>query len=271
MTDRPESVQAASVPAANRFDRMEWAGAFGDLGTLIPFVVAYIGVLNVDPHGVLFAFGVAGIVCGLVYRTPFPVQPMKAIGAVATTQAAQTIVLTSNAIYAAGSPGSSGSPGARVRSHWSAPVVTGIILGLGYFMLQVHDVRGLWFGGIGLAGTLLLLAYRAFPAMFALLALALSGDCRIEGVAGSRPYQQLRAEFRAGLLTWNDLMVGCLSHFPAATYARQRRDRHHRREPPVSDRPVSERRSASRPPDERLGSTVGGGRCVTVQAVWPDT
>ena len=26
----------------NRFDRMEWAGAFGDLGTFIPFVVAYI-------------------------------------------------------------------------------------------------------------------------------------------------------------------------------------------------------------------------------------
>ncbi len=30
--------------SGNRFDRMEWAGAFGDLGTLIPFVVAYISV-----------------------------------------------------------------------------------------------------------------------------------------------------------------------------------------------------------------------------------
>jgi hypothetical protein len=26
--------------SGNRFDRMDWAGAFGDLGTLIPFVVA---------------------------------------------------------------------------------------------------------------------------------------------------------------------------------------------------------------------------------------
>ena len=43
----------------NRFDRMEVAGAFGDLGTLIPFVVAYISVLKMDPFGVLFAFGIS--------------------------------------------------------------------------------------------------------------------------------------------------------------------------------------------------------------------
>jgi hypothetical protein len=35
---------AESAPR-NRFDRMEWAGAFGDLGTLIPFIVAYLSVL----------------------------------------------------------------------------------------------------------------------------------------------------------------------------------------------------------------------------------
>jgi hypothetical protein len=38
----------------NRFDRMEWAGAVGDLGTLIPFVVAYLTMLSLDPVGVLF-------------------------------------------------------------------------------------------------------------------------------------------------------------------------------------------------------------------------
>ena len=40
----------------NRFDRLEWAGAFGDLGTLVPFVVAYIAA----PRPV-----VVGIVLGL--------------------------------------------------------------------------------------------------------------------------------------------------------------------------------------------------------------
>lgn len=81
---------------------MEWAGAFGDLGTLIPFVAAYITLLEVDPFGILFAFGMAMVIAGFYYRTPFPVQPMKAIGAVATTQAAQTAVITSSAVYAAG-------------------------------------------------------------------------------------------------------------------------------------------------------------------------
>src|SRR5262249_51668975 len=71
-----------SAPISNRYDRMEAAGAFGDLGTLIPFIVAYISILKMDPFGVLLAFGLAMIVCGLVYRTPIPVQPMKAAGAI---------------------------------------------------------------------------------------------------------------------------------------------------------------------------------------------
>src|SRR5262249_56792171 len=87
-----------SAPVANRFDRMEIAGAFGDLGTLVPFVVAYIGVLKMDPFGVLLAFGLSMIVCGFVYRTPIPVQPMKAAGAIATTQAAQTLMLSSSTV-----------------------------------------------------------------------------------------------------------------------------------------------------------------------------
>jgi Molybdate transporter of MFS superfamily len=80
---------------------MEWAGAFGDLGTLVPFVVGYLGVLKMDPFGVLLASGLAMVACGLVYRTPIPVQPMKAAGAIATTQAAQTLVLTPPMVWGA--------------------------------------------------------------------------------------------------------------------------------------------------------------------------
>ena len=89
-------VRSADGKGGIRFDRMEWGGAFGDLGTFIPFVVAYIAVVKVAPFGVLFSFGIAMVACGLYYRTPFPVQPMKAIGAVAATQAAQTAVITSS-------------------------------------------------------------------------------------------------------------------------------------------------------------------------------
>jgi hypothetical protein len=76
------------APGKNRFDLPEWAGAFGDLGTLIPFVAAYLSVLKMDANGLLVAFGLSLIAVGAIYRTPFPVQPMKAIGVAAVSQTA---------------------------------------------------------------------------------------------------------------------------------------------------------------------------------------
>ena len=67
----------------NVYDHRELAGAFGDLGTLIPFVVGYIAVMKIDPLGILFMFGLSELAVGLFYKTPIPVQPMKAIGGVA--------------------------------------------------------------------------------------------------------------------------------------------------------------------------------------------
>jgi hypothetical protein len=64
--DDPTS--APPVARSNRFDRMEWAGALGDLGTLIPSVVAYLAMLGLDPLGVLLSFGVAMIACPVPHR-----------------------------------------------------------------------------------------------------------------------------------------------------------------------------------------------------------
>ena len=47
------------VLGGNRYDRSELAGAFGDLGTLIPFVVGYITINRLDAQGVLLGFGAA--------------------------------------------------------------------------------------------------------------------------------------------------------------------------------------------------------------------
>ena len=201
-----------TLPAvgANRFDRHEWAGAFGDLGTLIPFVIAYLALLDLDPAGVLLAFGLASIVCGFVYRTPFPVQPMKAIGAVATTQAAQTYVVTAGAVHAAGWAtgaiwlvlGLTGTA-RRIASLVSRPVVKGIIVGLGVgFVLSGAKMMAgsPWIGLAALAGTLLLFGQRRVPVMFVLLvfgALAgwLTDPTVADRLAGVRP------EFRWPLLS----------------------------------------------------------------------
>jgi hypothetical protein len=51
LPSNPDGLQSVAKNR-NRFDRMEWAGAFGDLGTLIPFVVAYIAVLKIEPFGI---------------------------------------------------------------------------------------------------------------------------------------------------------------------------------------------------------------------------
>jgi SulP family sulfate permease len=69
--------------SALRFDRVELAGAFGDLGTLLPIVVGMILINQLSPSTVFLAFGLFYIATGYYYRLPVPVQPLKAVGAIA--------------------------------------------------------------------------------------------------------------------------------------------------------------------------------------------
>ncbi len=69
-----------------RFDRNEWAGAFGDLGTDFPLVVGVTLAANLDSTSVLTMFGLMQILTGLRYRLPMPVQPLKAMAALVITQ-----------------------------------------------------------------------------------------------------------------------------------------------------------------------------------------
>lgn len=205
-----------------RFDRMEWAGSFGDLGTFIPFVVAYIAVVKVDPFGILLSFGAAMIACGLYYRTPFPVQPMKAIGAVAATQAAQTATITPATLCGASlatglvwlALGLTGT--ARyLAGHVPRFVTIGIVLGLGMgFMLQgVRTMSDGWIiAAVGLSGTLLLLTNRAVPAMFLLLLFgiacgALRNPDLLQSLLGARPALRL-PDFALRSISWHDLLIG---------------------------------------------------------------
>jgi MFS superfamily sulfate permease-like transporter len=212
----------AATAAGNRFDRMEWAGAFGDLGTLIPFVIAYIGMVGMDPFGILFAFGVSLTVCGVYYRTPMPVQPMKAAGAVAATQAAQTAVITPAAVVGASLATGViwlilGMTGAARRLAALVPryVVIGIVLGLGMaFMLQgVKMMASGWIiATIGLVGTLLLLTNRSIPAMFLLLLFGAACGVVADPALLGR-FSEASIEFRAPSLalsdlTWKDFALG---------------------------------------------------------------
>jgi MFS superfamily sulfate permease-like transporter len=177
-----------TTPAADGrrlwFAPAEWSGAFGDLGTLVPFLLAYIAVLKIDPAGILLTFGIAMIVVGLVYRTPFPVQPMKAIGSVAATHTAAGVALTAGTFHLAAlltglvwlAIGVSGTVQRLVRLV-SPAVCFGVILGLGMALMleAVKMMAGNWWIAVpALLGTFVLLSRRRFPVMLLLLAVGAS-------------------------------------------------------------------------------------------------
>jgi SulP family sulfate permease len=66
-----------------RFNLQELGGALGDLGTLLPLMVALILINGLNATLVLVAVGLLYILSGLYFRIPMPVQPLKAVAAIA--------------------------------------------------------------------------------------------------------------------------------------------------------------------------------------------
>ena len=69
-----------------RFDLAEISGALGDLGTFVPLVVSLIAVCGMDGGTVLVFAGLFNLITGIAFNQPIPVQPMKAIAAVAIAE-----------------------------------------------------------------------------------------------------------------------------------------------------------------------------------------
>ncbi|HUJ68731.1 MAG TPA: putative sulfate/molybdate transporter [Syntrophorhabdales bacterium] len=203
----------------NDYNKMELAGAFGDLGTLIPFVVGYITLNKMDPVGILVAFGLFKIFAGLYFGTPVPVQPMKAIGGMAIAHPAS---ITQGMIWGAGIFTGvfwllMGSTGAVTWIHkiTTKPVVRGIMLGLGLsFMMEgLKMMRQEPLFAIGAALiALLLLNSRRYPAMLILLAYGMV-LALIQKPALLSDLSQISIRFHlphVGIprMSWKDLLAG---------------------------------------------------------------
>ena len=212
-------MKAKASPSRNRFDFPEWAGAFGDLGTLIPFVAAYISILKMDANGLLVAFGVALITVGSLYRTPFPVQPMKAIGAAAVSQATLAAGLGSAAVIGAALTTGlmwillavTGLAG-RLANWVPRPALLGVVMGLGFsFMLEGIRMMSTsaWVAGLLLALTLVLLSRPRVPAMLVLLAIGVA-MALMEQPDLIHELSELRPQFRIPALAWGTLSMGDL-------------------------------------------------------------
>jgi SulP family sulfate permease len=66
-----------------KFNRLEFAGSLGDLGTLLPLAIGMIMLNGLNPSGLFLAVGMFYVFSGLYYGITVPVQPMKVIGAYA--------------------------------------------------------------------------------------------------------------------------------------------------------------------------------------------
>jgi hypothetical protein len=217
--DAPLRLTGAAPARGNVYGLSEVSGAFGDLGTFVPFVVGYLAVTGLPPGGILVSFGLAQIAVGFWYRTPLAVQPMKAIGSAAI---AQPGVVTAGAVQAAGLftgvlwlvLGLTGAASWLARLA-GRPVVNGLVLGLA-LALGLEGVRMAagdpWIGLLAGAVALALLSRAPAAAMLALLGLGLAvAILRAPGLAAD--VAGLGSDWRLpalGLreLGWRDAMTG---------------------------------------------------------------
>ncbi len=207
--------------STNVYDLRELAGAFGDLGTLIPFLVGYISVVKLDPVGVLVAFGLWKILAGLYFKTPIPIQPMKAIGTAAITHPGAI------------SPGAIGASGLFTGVFWlvmgasgavtwiaritSRPVVHGLVLGLGLgFILEGIRMMAAdpLLAAAAAALTFVLLSRDRVPAMLILLgfgsAVALVREPGLLRDLATMSFQFRLPELGVNRIGWGDVGTGVL-------------------------------------------------------------
>ncbi len=205
--------------AGNAYNRAELAGAFGDLGTLVPFVVGYTTLNRLDPQGVVFGFGVVALLTGLYFRTPMAVQPMKAIGTAAITHPDTvspgmvwaSALVTGLLWLVMGLTGAVAWLAALTRR----PVVRGLVLGLGLGFIA-EGVTMMSTGPVlaigGAALTFLLLGHSRIPAMLVLLGYGAVAALAMDPVLG-RDLAAVSPAWRlprVGLpsLSWADLVRG---------------------------------------------------------------
>jgi hypothetical protein len=164
-----------------RFDRNEWSGAFGDLGTDLPLLVGMILASGLDATSVLTVFGLMQIATAIRYRMPMPVQPLKAMAAIVIAQRLPPNVLYGGGLAVGISMLMLSATGMIdwINRVVPKPVVRGIQCGLGLQLagialrdyVQADGVSGLWLAGLGFVLTVVLIGRKRIPSAVILVAL----------------------------------------------------------------------------------------------------
>lgn len=167
-----------------RFDRNEWAGSFGDVGTDLPLVFGMVLAAGLDAASVFAVFGLLQIATGLVYRLPMPMQPLKAMAVLVITGgiAAETLygagIAIGGVMLVLTATGALGWVARRIP----LCVVRGIQLGLGLSLASLalgryvssQGMQGYVLAALGFTALVVLWGNRRVPAGLVVIALGLA-------------------------------------------------------------------------------------------------
>ena len=148
---RLRSVHRYNVQTFHRQPWQEISGSFGDLGTLLPIMIALASNKSISLSSTLVFGGLANILTGFFFGIPLPVQPMKAIAAVALRQNFNEAENISAGLFVAAVVGFLSFTGLL---QWFAnkipiPIIKGIQMGTGLSLIiyagTLLDLPSAWF------------------------------------------------------------------------------------------------------------------------------
>ncbi len=121
-----------------RYNLQELGGALGDLGVLLPLTIALITLNHMSATSVLLVVGLAYIAAGLFYRLPIPVQPLKAVAAIAIAGGLSPSVISASGLIMATFLLLMAGTGAvsKVAKLFPKMIIRGIQLGVGLLLIK---------------------------------------------------------------------------------------------------------------------------------------
>jgi hypothetical protein len=60
-----------------KFTLKELSSAFGDWGTLIPFIIGYVSIVGFNPGSLILCLGNTNVVLGIRFNLPFQLNPKR--------------------------------------------------------------------------------------------------------------------------------------------------------------------------------------------------
>ncbi len=211
-----------------RFDRNEWAGSFGDIGTDLPLILGMILAVGLDGASVFVMFGLMQVLTGLVYDLPMPVQPLKAMAVLVITQKIGGNVLAGAGLAIGMLMLLLSTSGLLDRLASAIPlcVVRGVQMGLGLSLASLAlktyvpalGWQGYALASVGFVVTVTLWGNRRLPAALFVVALglayALAFRLRLSDIAGGVGFSLPKPHAPSWSDIWTGFLVLALPQLP---------------------------------------------------------